>query len=252
MFKPIALMVVSLSLMTASVHAAPGHLKPENGSPLRLVSIEDGDDMPQLLSDGGVIGAGVYGILGAGALSWWAHSAKTELYMASALADVGLALGVTNVITFSLKSALSRARPYTFSDNYPGTGDKAYTQFQQDDANHSFPSGHTSNTAAAMFSLATSAAYHMPQFSHRTWVVSGLYGLATAGTAFVAQMRVSGGFHFYSDVFTGGFIGMVAGIIAPVLHHTFMQEPDKSSAGTISFGLSADNSGVSFSWGGQF
>ena len=234
----IALGLATLScLLSSNVYAAPGHLTPENGSPLRLVLVEDNNDLPQKLSDGGLIGSAVVGVLGASALSWWSHSSDTELYAASALADMALAVGVTNALTFALKSSLQRARPYTYSANYPGTGDKAYTQYQQDDAFHSFPSGHTSNTAAFMFSLATTAAFHLPEMTGRSWMVGGLYALATASTLTVAEMRVQGGYHFYSDVFTGGFIGLVAGVLVPYLHHKLVREFVEPTQ-TVSMGLS--------------
>ena len=243
---------LGLFLLPAGSQAAPGHLKPESGSPLRLVLVEDGNALPQQLSDGGVIGAGIISLLGASAISWWAHDSETDLYTASALADIGLAMALTNAITFPVKSLVSRARPYTYSENYPGSGDKAYSEYQQNDAYHSFPSGHTSNTAAFMFSLATTAAYHMPEIESRTWVVGGLYGLATAATLMVAQMRVQGGYHFYSDVFTGGLIGIVCGIMTPILHHKLLRSSEDSNTSNATIGLAHDQDSALLTLGGRF
>jgi membrane-associated phospholipid phosphatase len=241
-----------LLVTSNSATAEPGPLMPESGSPLRLLLVEDGDDGPQKFSDGNLIASGVYGLLGSAALSWWANSSKTELYPASAMVDVALAIGVTNAITFALKSSLNRARPYTFSKNYPGSGDKVYSQFQQDDAAHSYPSGHTSNTAAFTYSLATSAAYHLPKMSHRNWLVVGLYAFATASTMLTGEMRVRGGYHFYSDVISGGIIGMSIGIAAPMLHHNFYGEekPQSTSSGLLS--LSQNKEQAILQWSGRF
>ena len=239
-------------MLASPVFAAPGHLKPESGSPLRLLLVEDDDDGPQKMSDGALIASGVYGLLGGAGLSWWANNAETELYPASALVDVGLAIGVTNAITFGLKSALSRARPYTYSENYPGTGDKAYSEYQQNDAYHSYPSGHTSNTAAFMFSVATSAAYHLPQVSYRNWYVVGLYALASGGTMFTGEMRVRGGYHFYSDVISGAIIGMAVGIAAPMLHHNFVGEDKPPSSSTGLRSVNGTQSHTLMQWSGRF
>lgn len=245
--KSSALALIAFSLAIGpTAWADHPHATPENGSPLRLVSVEDSNSAPKTASDLLVGGAAVYGLAGAVGLTFWANGAETDPYFAAALADFGLAVGLTNAVTFTVKSALSRARPYTYSPNYP-TG---YSQFEQNDAFHSFPSGHTANAAAFTFSLATSAALQLPEFSNRRWVVAGLYGVATAMTLTVAEMRVQAGFHFYSDVFAGGFIGTTFGIAGPVLNHLLSEALSTPDPGMLS--VAADSESAQLLWRGTF
>ncbi len=244
-FSVLAVSAFSLTLSSLSWAEHP-HAPPENGSPLRLISVEDGNSGPKTASDLLVGAAGIYGLAGAAGLSYWAHEAGTDPYIAAALADFGLAVGLTNAVTFSVKSILSRARPYTYSPNYP----IGYSEYEQNDGFYSFPSGHAANAAAFTFSLATSAAYHLPEFSNRTWVVAGLYTLATASTLTVAELRVRAGFHFYSDVFAGGFIGTTFGVVGPVLNHLLAEAFDSPEPGMLS--IAADSKSTQLLWRGTF
>ena len=203
---------------------------PESGSPLRLVSVEDGVDYPKLYSDGGVLASGVLGVLGGAYLSWQAHGTKTNHYTGAPLVDIGLAVTATNVTTFALKSVVRRTRPYGFSPNYPSGEGIVYSEAQQDDVRNSFPSGHTSNTAAFLFGLATSAVLSTPDYEHKELVSAGLFTLTAIGTGFVGMMRVRGGYHFTSDVIAGGLIGAGFGIGLPVLHHRFLNNAQRSKA----------------------
>jgi len=92
----------------------------------------------------------------------------------------------------------------------------------------------------------------MPEFESRTWIVGGLYGLATAATLMVAEMRVQGGYHFYSDVFTGGLIGIVCGIITPMLHHKLLGSSEESNTSNATIGLAHTQDSSVLTFGGRF
>jgi len=249
-----------IALIGSEAHGqtAPGHSAPEYGSPLRLVELEDKNSTPNTASDILLYSSAGLGTLSGVGLSILAHNSRTDDYTASALVDVLLAATVNNIITFTLKSAVERARPYTYSPNYPSYGDIVYSQDDQDDAFHSFPSGHTSNTAVFLFSVATSAYYHLPQFRGRTTTLALLYGGALTATMVVGEMRVRAGRHFYSDVIAGGLIGITTGIAIPILNHYLT----KYFGGTASGPASGEVTGqlipsigpdpMSLSIGGQF
>ena len=92
------------------------------------------------------------------------------------------AIILNNVLTFSLKAAVSRTRPNEEND-------------------YSFPSGHASNT----FAWSTVAA------NYYGWKV-GIPAYAVAG--FVALSRVEKGAHYLSDVIAGSTLGFISGITA--------------------------------------
>ena len=82
------------------------------------------------------------------------------------------------------------------------------------DWKNSFPSGHTS----ICFTTAAFTSYVFSQYypeSGWKWGVTGIsFGLA--GT--VAALRMAGGCHYFTDVFTGALIGTVSGFIIPWIH----------------------------------
>jgi len=210
---------IALVAPGADAQVAPGFTAPESGSPLRLVQIEDNNSTPNTASDILLYSSIGLGTLSGVGLSILAHTRGTDDYAGSAVADVLLAAGVNYLITVTLKRTVDRARPYTYSSNYPSNGDIVYSQHDQDYAFHSFPSGHTSITAVFLFSVATSAYYHLPEFRGRTTTLALLYGGALAATIVVGEMRVRAGRHFYSDVIAGGLIGTTTGIAIPILNH---------------------------------
>lgn len=107
---------------------------------------------------------------------------------------------VANTIGTLAKGGVGRARPYT------GDGSGKYTPFNTDDANTSFPSGHTTSA----FSIASVFAdeYESP------WVGVTAYGLASA----VAFQRVYDNKHWASDAFFGAALGTAVGKSVVYLH----------------------------------
>jgi undecaprenyl-diphosphatase len=111
-------------------------------------------------------------------------------------------LGINFIVTFGLKYAVNRPRPYT---TY------SFIQPYQHDKDPSFPSGHSSfsfNTATSLFLVAP-----------RWYVAIPAYAWATT----VAYSRLDLGMHYPTDVFAGAVIGAGTAIIAKKgnewLHH---------------------------------
>jgi membrane-associated phospholipid phosphatase len=113
------------------------------------------------------------------------------------------AFAVNALVTETLKVAVRRPRPYT--------GGVALTVLDDD---LSFPSGHTSYTAAATFA----AARTIELSGGRPAECVAAYASATAITATVATMRVAAGKHYPSDVLAGAFLGAAAGFVVPSAH----------------------------------
>ncbi len=111
---------------------------------------------------------------------------------------------VVGAVTEGTKWVVRRPRPYTYTKRL-GVPD--------DDL--SFFSGHTSNTAAAAFTLARTL-----DLAHDlgTWGRVGVYGGATVLTAVVGVLRVVSGKHFPSDVIVGACVGGAIGFLIPELH----------------------------------
>ena len=107
-----------------------------------------------------------------------------------------------------LKLAVNRARPYMYYDGAPEA------DLKNGDWNNSFPSGHSS----ICFATAAFTSYVFSQYypeSGWKWGVTGIsFGLA--GT--VAALRMAGGCHYFTDVFTGAIIGTLSGFLIPWYH----------------------------------
>lgn len=107
-----------------------------------------------------------------------------------------------------LKMAVNRVRPYMYYSGAPED------DLKNGDWKNSFPSGHTS----ICFTTAAFTSYVFSQYypeSGWKWGVTGIsFGLA--GT--VAALRMAGGCHYFTDVFTGALIGTVSGFIIPWIH----------------------------------
>ena len=184
-----------------------------------MVSAEEGNNFPKYASDIGLATAVIGSVVGASFLSYYADKKDLDLYLLSPLVDFGLAFAVNNLLTFGLKHTVQRARPYAYSDIFQSDSSEIYSESERKDAYRSFPSGHTSNTAAATFSVATSVAIHLTSQKNKTMVVTSLYTLSTILTGFVGYMRIRGGYHFYSDVISGALLGITAGTVTPIVHH---------------------------------
>lgn len=120
-------------------------------------------------------------------------------------------------LTEILKVCVGRARPYMYYDGAPSKA------MENGDWNNSFPSGHTSMCfAAAAFSSYVYAMYNPD--NNMKWVITGAsFGLA----ATVGALRIAGGAHYFTDVFTGALIGTVSGFIIPWIH-TIQPRPKKN------------------------
>jgi membrane-associated phospholipid phosphatase len=103
------------------------------------------------------------------------------------------ALGLNSVITYGLKYAVHRPRPYI---TYPDI--QAYETF----ADHSFPSGH----ASTAFCTAASVSLCYPKW----YVIAPSFLWASA----VGYSRMHLGVHYPSDVLAGAIVGMGSAWVA--------------------------------------
>ena len=125
-------------------------------------------------------------------------------------------------LTEILKVCVNRARPYMYYEGAPSK------DLENGDWNNSFPSGHTSICfAAAAFSSYVYAMYNPGD--NMKWLVTGVsFGLAAG----VGAMRMAGGCHYFTDVFTGALIGTVTGFIIPWIH-TIQPRPKKNRGAEV-------------------
>lgn len=129
---------------------------------------------------------------GAAAL-WWAGGGSRAPRLARASRDALEAWIVAQAGTQVLKYSCGRARPWLEE------GDASFAGPAIDDARHSFPSGHVSNSWAVLGAYA--AEYRdVPAVSVPLWTLA----------AGVAASRVHDDEHWLSDVVSGALIGLVA------------------------------------------
>ena len=223
---------------------------PEKGAVLKLVSAEDGDNFPKYASDIGLATAVIGSAVGASFLSYYADKRDLGPYLLSPLVDFGLAFAVNNLLTFGLKHTVQRARPYAYSEIFQSDSSETYSESERKDAYHSFPSGHTSNTAAATFAVATSVALLLPSQENKTVIIASLYSLSTIFTGFVGYMRIRGGYHFYSDVISGALLGVIAGTVTPIVHHLLV--PDNTEMSMTTNSLSNNTTPTLVQFHGRF
>lgn len=117
-------------------------------------------------------------------------------------------IAVNGAATETLKLAVRRPRPYT------AVTDADPALLEEVDAEMSFPSGHTSFTAAT--TIAVARMIHASGGS--TAEVAIAYGAATALTATVGTLRVTSGRHHPTDVLAGALIGGSIGWLVPMAH----------------------------------
>ena len=115
-----------------------------------------------------------------------------------------LATGITNVIKVSAK----RTRPFNYNADAP------LELKMKRDARYSYPSGHSSATAAMSFFAAKTFHDLHPQHRLRPWVWTG----AVVLPATVGWLRWKAGKHFPSDIISGYVVGALVGILVPELH----------------------------------
>lgn len=155
----------------------------------------------------------LYGGLGAAAVAAAVDGVADDESAGTRLLLLSEAFAVNGAITETLKLAVRRPRPYTA---FEGADAELLAEV---DSEMSFPSGHTSFTAAAAFT--TARMYHL---SGATPAEAALgYGAATALTATVGTLRVTAGRHHPSDVVTGALIGAAVGWVVPSMHRAPVQ-----------------------------
>lgn len=106
-----------------------------------------------------------------------------------------------------LKGFINKARPYVYNTDAPL--DRRLSR----DAGHSFPSMHTSVSAAACFFAATTYSLYYPESKYKVPVWIGAIVLP----ALTGYLRNQSGRHFYSDIAGGYAIGAMNGILFPLL-----------------------------------
>jgi len=128
---------------------------------------------------------------------------------------------LTTMLTSLFKYAVRRPRPTQYSSV---TQDK----FGLPDHQLSFPSGHTSVTAAATTAYAMTFGYKYPDSPWR-WA---LYSGAALITGITGYARTAGGKHFYSDIIAGAALGVTMGILVPYLHRSSSINTSQVALGT--------------------
>lgn len=133
------------------------------------------------------------------------------------------AVGATALVALVTKVTVRRPRPYTH-DRRPGV--VAFAARAKGNE-HSFFSGHTSLTFAALTSAAT---LHDGSDGARVGVWAGAGALAAA----TGVLRIRAGQHFPTDVLTGAVLGTGAGVGAVYL---FARDPHVRGVELAAFGL---------------
>ncbi len=122
-------------------------------------------------------------------------------------------IGVSGAVTWVLKSAFGRARPFVSPDN-PGDWEWGRGGGRWEGDYLSMPSAHTAAAFAFATSVTRTVARAAPQ--HARWVGLVTYGSATAA----AYARIHSDQHWLSDVVAGAGIGMVTALAIDRWHAT--------------------------------
>ena len=136
-------------------------------------------------------------------------------------------IALNGSLTFLVKSAFNRKRPYFYNDNAP------IEERQALDAAKSFFSGHTSHTAA--LSYFTSSVFS-ELFPDSDWKPVLWISAATL-PAITGYLRVRAGRHFPTDVIVGYGVGAGIGLLIPYLHKVQLFESNDLT-------ISSSNNGV--------
>lgn len=114
--------------------------------------------------------------------------------------EVAATLTISQAITYSLKSLLSRERPYNMLKNL-----NTFGIILKD---YSFPSGHTS----ASFSVATIIALNIPNMAIFVMCIALLVGIS----------RIYLGVHYPTDVLAGMILGIGVAFIVDLYLYTYI------------------------------
>ena len=120
------------------------------------------------------------------------------------LETMALNQGITGV----LKLNTGRKRPYVYNEEAPDEIKYRRQVF------YSFPSAHTSASAAATFFGASVFSHYYPHSKYKPLV----WGAAITFPALTGYLRYEGGRHFPTDVIGGYLIGACIGVLIPKLH----------------------------------
>jgi membrane-associated phospholipid phosphatase len=148
---------------------------------------------------GAALGAALDNGLSGGTGRFRGFAADTIVIMES----TGLAVATAHAIRFGIR----RPRP----TQYEGGADVQMSDLER---HLSFPSGHSTSSAAIATAFATTYWLHHPDDPSRWFVAGGSFAAATlAGFG-----RVGAGRHFPSDAIAGQVIGTAFGILIPLAH----------------------------------
>lgn len=150
------------------------------------------------------------------------------------------AIAINEGITFIIKHAVRRPRPYAYGDEWLAEYDEALDKGEMLDCEGqlSFPSGHASGAAAWSFAVA----HTLGITQDWPWYFEMLPYLGALGiTTSTGVLRVRAHKHFPSDVIVGGVLGATIGIVVPELHRSDRVSPrvGLTKGGTTVVGLSA-------------
>ena len=164
---------------------------------------------------------------------WHGFGRSSLVYAETILLSQGL--------TWLGKSALGRARPFTYlsADARP---DNLSYDVAKERAFASMPSGHSSSAwAGAALGMTT----HLLQRPQAGWIERagvGFLGGTLAGAT--AALRVEAGQHFPSDVIAGAGIGVLTGVAVPMLHRGDRQLQTNAVLQMVGGGLAGTFLGV--------
>ena len=118
-------------------------------------------------------------------------------------------------MTFVLKNAFSRPRPFTYLPESERSAVDGYDA-SAEDAFDSFPSGHSSTAWAASMAGVAFLATERPDLGGGTHFANGL--LAGGLAAATSLLRVDASRHFPTDVAAGAALGSATGVVVALVH----------------------------------
>lgn len=155
------------------------------------------------------------GALGSDHPDRWQHALEDVALVAEVL---GVSVMVHQITAFATR----RPRPYAYGTTAPletRTGPDAYL---------SFYSGHTANA----FAVASATSYlFMRRHPDSPWALP-LWTFSHGLAAWQGASRVMAGYHFWTDVLVGAFVGEALGLAIPALHETGSDLPTVTAAPT--------------------
>lgn len=140
---------------------------------------------------------------------------------------IGEVLTLNLALNTAIKYAVGRPRPLVYD---PSFSDQ---ERLSSDAGLSFYSGHSSTT----FAMATAYSYLFTLRHPHSPLVAPMWILTEGAAAFTAGLRVAAGMHFWTDILTGGAIGLALGTLVPFLHTRAAITTSAPAVGKLAFRL---------------